>query len=137
MANDEVLYELGTDINSDFVFEDGDLKLISYDENLVQAIVNRLNTDLDELDLYYEDYGSVIGYYIGWKGNDETVSFIKSEIDIVLGREVRLYDWDSEVTYDGDGVISIHLTLRPNPDYTIETDLTVDENGVEVVENGD
>lgn len=133
MNMDEVLYELGTDIDGDFVFEDGDLKLVSYDENLVQAISNRFNTDLDELDLYYEGYGSVIGYYLGWRGTDETVGFIKSEVDIVLGNELRLYNWESDVSYDGEGVISIHLTLRPNPEYTIEADLSVDENGVEVI----
>ena len=54
MDNGEALYELGVDIRSDFTFENGDLKLSKYEENLVQAICNRLTTNLDELELFYE-----------------------------------------------------------------------------------
>ena len=57
--DDSVAYECGVDIDSSFQFRDGDLLLSEYDENLVQAVINRLNTNLEELDLFYEDYGSI------------------------------------------------------------------------------
>lgn len=133
---DEVLYDLGVDLHHDFVFEDGDIKLIKYDDNLIQAIVNRLNTDLDELDLFYYEYGSILRTYMGWQVIDETISFIESEIETVLRSEPRLIRWEYEVGYSGDGVINAHLVLYPDPDYSIEATLSIDENGVEVVEDG-
>ena len=42
--NDNVAYECGVDIDSSFQFHDGDLLLAEYDENLVQAVINKLNT---------------------------------------------------------------------------------------------
>ena len=36
--------DIGTDINNEWVFEDGDLTLIDGEKNLIQSISNRLNT---------------------------------------------------------------------------------------------
>ena len=52
--------ELGTDLNSNWQFKDGDLQLVENNNNLVQSILNRLNCDYDSLDLFYYDYGSVL-----------------------------------------------------------------------------
>ncbi len=134
MNNDEVLYELGVDINSAFSFHDGDINLASYDENLVQAIANQLNTNLDELYLFYEEYGSVISNFLGWKATDETLSFIESELEYILRNEQRLDSWEYNVEYTGNGKIKIDLTLYPNPTYSIETSMTISEDGVEVNE---
>lgn len=131
---DEVIYELGVDINSSFTFNDGDIVLASYDENLVQSISNRLNTDLDEMDLFYEEYGSIFTNFYGWKGNDETLSFMKSELETVLKDEPRLVSWDFDIRYVGDGRVRIDLRLYPAPDYVVEASLQLTENGVEVVE---
>ena len=51
-------YDYGVDINSHFNFKDGDIQLAEYDNNIAQAIMNRLNTFQDSLDLFYYDYGS-------------------------------------------------------------------------------
>lgn len=131
---DEVLYELGVDINSSFSFHDGDIQLAKYDENLVQAIANRLNTDLNELDLFYEEYGSVILGFLGWKGNDETISVIEAELETILKSEERLMNWEYNVEYTGNGKVTIDLVLYPNLSYSINTTLTLSEEGVEVVE---
>ena len=95
--NDEILYELGVDINSSFNFIDGDIQLIKYDDNLVQSIKNRLNTNLDELNLFYNNYGSVIIGFLGWKANEDTLNFIKSELETILQSEERLTSWDYTV----------------------------------------
>lgn len=131
---DEVLYELGVDINSSFSFHDGDIQLAKYDENLVQAVANRLNTDLNELDLFYEEYGSVILGFLGWKGNDETISVIEAELETILKSEERLMNWEYNVEYTGNGKVTIDLVLYPNLSYSINTTITLSEEGVEVVE---
>ena len=131
---DEVLYELGVDIGSSLSFHDGDIKLAKYDENLVQAIANQLNTGLDELELFYEQYGSVILGFLGWKGTDETISLIEAELETILKSESRLTDWEYNVEYIGKGKVKIDLVLYPNLTYSIDATLTLSEEGVEVVE---
>lgn len=128
--DDEILYELGTDFDSGFKFNDGDLQIISYDENLVQSLVNRFNTQLNELDLFYNEYGSVLLDFLGWKANEDTLQFIQSEIETVLNSEERILSYEIEVSYEGNGKIKIDLTLYPTPDYSIDTTLIVDNEGV-------
>lgn len=129
---DEVLYELGVDIHSDFDFTDGDINLARYDENLVQSVANRLQVDLDELDLFYEDYGSIMLSFLGWRGNEETIGFIKSELETVLQADDRIIGWNYEISYTGNGVLRIDLKLNPNPSYTIEATLNITTEGVTV-----
>ena len=131
---EEVLYELGVDINSTFSFKDGDVQLISYDDNLVQSIQNKLNTNLNELDLFYEEYGSILSTFLGWKANDETLGFIKSELETILKSENRISSYEYTVEYQGDGKIRINLVLYPNMDYSIATTLEVNEESVVTVE---
>ena len=134
MDNGEALYELGVDIRSDFTFENGDLKLSKYEENLVQAICNRLNTNLDELELFYEDYGSVLSSFIGWKANDETIDYMQKEIDIVLQDEPRIIDSETEITYKQNGLININLNLTTSSEAEIETNLILSKDGTIEIE---
>ena len=131
---EEVLYELGVDFDSTLNFHDGDIILSKYDDNLVQAIVNRLNIGLDELDLFYLNYGSIMLNFLGWKATDETISFIKSELESVLKSEGRLDSWEYDVKYLQNGKINIELTLYPNPNYSINANFTVNEDGVTITE---
>ena len=133
--DDEVLYDLGVDINSDFNFHDGDLKLASYTDNLVQAVVNRLNTRLDSLSLFYEDYGSILTSFFGWKGNDTTISLINVELANVLRNEPRLLSYSADIRYEGDGLLHIDLTLNPNQGNNIDVNLVLNNIGeLEIVE---
>ena len=134
MDNGEALYELGVDIRSDFTFENGDLKLSKYEENLVQAICNRLTTNLDELELFYEDYGSVLSSFIGWKANDETIDYMQKEIDIVLQNEPRIIDSETEITYKQNGLININLNLTTSSEAEIETNLILNKDGTIEIE---
>lgn len=133
VENVSVNYELGVDFNSNFCFEDGDLVLIKYDDNLVQSICNRLNTDLNELSLFYRNYGSIILSFLGWKANNETLSFIKSELETVLQSETRLTAWNYDVEYTGNGTIKIDLTVYVNSEESINAILSIGNNGVEVI----
>lgn len=130
---DELLYDLGVDLNSSLRFVDGDIVLSNYKDNLVQAVVNRLNTDLDELSLFYNDYGSIMNSFFGWRTRDETLGFVKSELETVLQKEARLVSWNYDVNYS-DGALVINLVLNPSLDYDISVTLNLTEDGVEVVE---
>ena len=132
MEEDDVLYELGVDLNSNFTFENGDIKLSKYEDNLVQAIINRLNTNLDELELFYESYGSVIRGFLGWRADETTLSYISTEITTVLNDEPRITDFDINVEYKKEGRISIDLSLSTISNVDIETNLILGVNGVEL-----
>lgn len=134
MDNGEALYELGVDINSDFAFENGDLKLSKYEDNLVQAVTNRLTTNHDELNLFYEDYGSVLTGFFGWKANEETISYIQTEINIVLSNEPRIISHESEVEYLKNGLIRINLTMTTSSEAEIETNLILNKDGTIEIE---
>jgi hypothetical protein len=128
--SDGVLYGLGVDLNSNLSFVDGDITLASYQDNLVQAVVNRLNTELDELDWFYYDYGSILTGFLGWKANDTTLGFIKSEISNVLQEEPRLVNYDIRLEYTGNGGVRIDLDLYPTSDLIIPANLVLTNTGV-------
>jgi hypothetical protein len=128
--SDGVLYGLGVDLNSSLSFVDGDITLASYQDNLVQAVVNRLNTELDELDWFYYDYGSILTGFLGWKANDTTLGFIKSEISNVLQEEPRLVNYDIRLEYTGNGGVRIDLDLYPTSDLIIPANLVLTNTGV-------
>ena len=89
MDDDTVAYECGVDINSSFQFRNNDMVLCEYENNLVQAIVNKLNTNVDELDLFYEEYGSILSTFLGWKAKQETIHYMQTEVSAVLSKEPR------------------------------------------------
>ena len=132
MEEDDVLYELGVDLNSNFTFENGDIKLSKYEDNLVQAIINRLNTNLDELELFYESYGSVLRGFLGWRAGETTLIYISTEITTVLNDEPRITDFDINVEYKKEGRISIDLSLSTISNVDVETNLILGVNGVEL-----
>jgi len=133
---DEVLYQLGVDINSEFNFHDGDLQLASYNDNLVQAVINRLNTKLNSLELFYEDYGSVLTSFFGWKTDNTTLNLMRIELDNTLKNETRLAGYSVDMEYQSDGLLHIDLTLYPTRETEINLDLVLNNNGdlEEVVE---
>lgn len=134
MNDDEILYDLGVDIHSSFTFQNGDLLLSNYNDNLAQAVTNRLNTELNELDWFYNDYGSILQSFLGWKANDNTLGFIKSEITKVLNDEPRLTSFDIEVGYTSNGAVRIDLALYPVTDISIPLNLVLTTSGVIEIE---
>lgn len=131
--DDEIIYSLGVDLDSTMSFHDNDLNLSKYEDNLVQSVVNRLNTSLDELTLFYEDYGSVFKSFFGWKANDETLGFIRAELETVLRSEPRIISWNFNVEYEGNGVLKVDLELYPKVDYSVTATLQLTNTGVEVI----
>lgn len=127
--SENVIYDYGVDIDNSWTFSDGDLKLTKYEENLSQAICNRLNTGLDELYLFYYNYGSILKSFLGWKANEETLEFVKLEVDNCLRDDPRINSFTSEVVYDGDGHLSINLKVVYDGDM-VDLNFGFDETGV-------
>lgn len=111
MINMDAFVEYGTDINSNWSFTDGDINLISGTDNLSQAIMNRLNTLQDELNLFYSDYGSYLQSFFGWRKNDKTLEFIKVEIDTVVNKDPRVNNFTSEISYNQEGNVNVNLVI--------------------------
>ena len=134
IENDGVAYELGVDLNSTLTFSNGDINLTSYEDNLIQGVMNRLNTDLDELDLFYNEYGSILTRFLGWKANDETLGFIEAEIENTLENEPRLESSDATCTYNGEGQVMIQLKLYPITGDMVDTNMVLTTTGVVEIE---
>lgn len=132
--DDSVAYECGVDIDSSFQFRDGDLLLSEYDENLVQAVINRLNTNLEELDLFYEDYGSIFTSFLGWRTTEETKEYMKTEIATVLRKEPRLSSFDINLEYTDIGTLKINLDLYTTDGSILESNLVLGTDGIVEVE---
>lgn len=125
------VYDYGVDIHTDFEFENGDIKLCEYEDNIIQAIANRLNTLQDSMDFFYTDYGSFLNYYYGWKKRNETLNFIKLEIMNSLRKDPRINDITVELEYIEKG-ISINITLNDFGNINLNFNLT--DDGVEMME---
>ena len=128
-----VISDLGTDINSSWSFKDGDLQLISNNENLVQATRNRLNNVLDSLDDFYIEYGSILWRFIGWKSEDITLKFMQMEIKNCLDQDPRLTDYTLNLSYTDANTVKINILVYYEDvtefemNYILSTDGTVEE----------
>lgn len=132
-----VAYNYGVDLHNNLKFVNGDLQLAEYEENIAQAIGNRLNTVYDTLDVFYADYGSVLTRFLGWRNTDNTLKFVKLEVDNVLSQDPRLDEFSTSVEYVNSDRIRINIVLQYDEDETIELSYDLDSMGVsEVDEDG-
>lgn len=115
--------DFGTDINSNWeLTEQGDLKLISNEENLTQAIINRLTCNLNYLNLYYNEYGSLLYGFLGWKRNEKTLEFIRIELGNRLNSDSRIKKYSIDLEYNSDGDININLKINGNTEVNMIMD---------------
>ena len=118
---------LGTDFDSSYEFIDGDLKLVKNEDNLIQSIINRFNTKLDTLNLFYTDYGSKIYGFLGWVHSDDTLEFIELEIQDVLQQDPRCQENTINVKYQNQKIIA-EITIRITDDMDLTFNLVMNEN---------
>ena len=84
------MINLGTDVVSNWSFTDGDLNIVAGTGNLAQAIQNRLNTYLDDLNIFYQNYGSTIFDELGELNHPTIHEYIKIEVESCLIRDNRI-----------------------------------------------
>jgi hypothetical protein len=127
------VYEYGVDIASNLSFSDGDIQLAEYEDNIVQAVANRLNTIEGSLDLFYEDYGSVFLQFLGWRRDDTTLRFMKLELDKTLSEDPRISSFSSELEYDQQGRVQVRIRLDDFENTSVN--LILDGTSVSIVED--
>lgn len=128
--------EIGVDINNSWTFnEHGDLDIAKDEENITQAVQNRLSAWLNDLDLYYMEYGSVFTGYLGWKKNEETLKFMQLELENTLKQDPRLQDFDIELEFNEQGGVNVYLTIQFE-DTDMSLSLVVSEDGsINIIDN--
>ena len=133
---EENISELGTDIKMDWTFnENGDLNLVSNEENLVQSICNRLTSPEGSFDLYYGNYGSVLEQFLGWRRRQETLEFMKIEVGNCLDQDPRILDYNVDLSFEGKSV-RIDLKLNYGEDSDLSLSLVLNNEGVVVSDGG-
>ena len=104
--------QLGADL---IVTPEGDLETVDSEDNLVQAIISRLATDVGELyDIGHADYGSRLYEIIGEVNNPITRQRIKTIVKDCLDQESRI----KEIT-------SISVLVSPSDPNRVSIEITV------------
>ena len=122
--------DYGVDLKSDFNFADGDLNLVKYEENICQAIQNRLSTIKDALGLFYYNYGGFFILFPGWKKDDETLSLMKIELESLLKQDEKIGDFETNLSYTEKGDVVINIVLKDGEDTSL--DFIMSNDGIEM-----
>lgn len=126
--------DFGTDICSDWELnEHGDLRLVSQEDNLTQAIINRLSCTLNSLGLFYDNYGSLLRGFFGWKRNEKTLEFIKIELENRLNSDSRINYYTIDLSYNDEGDIVINIVIGTG-DENVELNLIADTQTSTIME---
>lgn len=121
----------GTDIKSDFSFTDGDLDLVSSTDNLGQAIINRLNTDLGFYDWCYTYYGSNLSTVYGLKNNDNVLEYIRVEIEATLRQDPRIKEIICNCRKGDPQTVCVELDiLTINSNEMVTINLVINEDNI-------
>ncbi len=81
------------DGGADFSIQEGDLEIVSEEDNLAQSIIHRLMTGKGELsELGHPDYGSRLNDILGQPNNDETKGRARALVLDCLSQETRIKD---------------------------------------------
>lgn len=123
------IYELGVDINSNWEFHDGDLKLISYEQNMGQAVINRLKCYLGAMNIFYNNYGSQITHYLGEINNKRTWEYIRIEIETRVLNDPRITNVECTINRLTQDICEAHLELLFSDGSTGEANLVITGDG--------
>ena len=128
------LTDLGNDFDKSYTFKDGDLILVTEEDNVIQSIYNRLNTKLQSMDAYYVTYGSNLRGFLGEKKDNRTLGFIKIEVELALKQDPRLQEATVEVEYLDKGGVGINISDIFSEDSDLTLSLVLNnETGVSIV----
>lgn len=105
----ETYKKIGVDINSKWLFKDGDIELVSKEENMFQAITNRITCRLNALSMYYSKYGSLVQDYLGEHNNPNAREYIAIEIRETLIQDPRIKNHEVKVTKHNPKGVKAHV----------------------------
>ena len=128
--------EFGTDFKSDLQFKDGDIELVSDKQNMIQSIINRLNTQEDWYELFYNTYGGLLHSFHGWKRLQSTLDFMKIEITNIISQDPRITEPEVDLEYNSDGGIDLKISLTYDDDSDLSLSLVISDSGV-IIEDED
>lgn len=123
------MINLGTDIIADWSFNsDGDLNIVSDTSNLGQAISNRLKTYLNDLNLFYADYGSNLFDYLGGLNNENIREYIRIEVESTVIKDNRIQGVDCTVKKVQSDMVecSLNVQLVDNTDVSLNLIITAE-----------
>lgn len=90
----------------EFVFDDGDLSVVSGEQNFVQSIRNRLSTDQRDL-MFHPDYGNLTYLLVGKKNGPTNKQLAEFYVRSVLLEDSRVSQVNKVVVDISGDVISI------------------------------
>ena len=89
---------LGVDIDQAWIMDgEGDLVLARYEDNVTQAVFNRLTCTMGALDWVYNNYGSYVKTFIGKPNTASRRDQLKRECQTRLNKDPRLIDAEVEI----------------------------------------
>lgn len=119
----------GCDFKSSWSFSNGDLELVSDSVNMGQAIVNRLNTDLDFYNWCYTRYGGDLFRVLGMKNNNKSLEYLQIEIKYILQQDPRIRDLTVTCTKTNSKTIKAELDILPiGSDEIVTLNLVITDN---------
>lgn len=119
----------GCDFKSIWSFSNGDIELVSDTVNMGQAIVNRLNTDLDFYNWCYTKYGGDLFNVFGMKNNTNTLEYLRIEIESILQQDPRIREITANCSKEDPKTIGVELkilTIGSNEIVTLNLVITDD-----------
>jgi len=118
---------LGRDISLDNVDDvkigrSDDFQLITFDDNLKQAMINRLRTAIGEITLH-PDYGSQLHEVLGTNPTDDTLLLVRSHVRAALLQEPRIETIDDINVFfrDNDLRTDVDVEVSVTPIQELET----------------
>ena len=125
----------GTDIKSDFKFDNGDLELVNGTDNLGQAIINRLNTYKGFYDSFYTNYGGDLQKIYGMENNTNALEYLRIEIESILRQDPRIKEITCECTIEDPQTVNAELEILPiSKDEIVTLNLVIQDNLIVMID---
>lgn len=107
----KIAYQMGKDVDRNWNFKNGDIEICSYEDNIHQAILNRLSCPLGALQLFYTDYGSNVEENLGEINNETVREYIRLEIEKRLKYDPRFKNVTCEVNHVNSNEVNCNIEV--------------------------
>ena len=120
--------DYGTDINDNWIFKDGDITTISGEDNLRQALRNRIITPEGHFQWCYNDYGSDLQEIIGEYNTARLGDYALISIQYSLLKDPRVNEiGEAQYSRDENG-LNIYITVILTTGEELSLNLVISEN---------